>query len=223
MLNDDFTMKNLFEINTDRAERVTIYGSNFYFIDKFYKHPRKVRRWLLKHQSFLHKDQQKGYNGIHFEDRRHALKHPGMKDVNSYLSNLCRHHSPDDESDDVMTNLFKFKKCEFNDYQNNYWWPHLDSGYTGIVFFDKAVTNLYKYLGEPGKETETLNNVPEHERPWRPKNEWERILTLNGEFNRMVLFDASKFYHGLDISDDRYTKEYRMNQVMFFKNYGSPL
>ena len=215
-------MKDLFAINTGRVERVTIYGSNFYFIDKFYKHPRKVRRWILKHQSSLHKNHERGYNGIHFEDRRHVLRHPGMKDVNSYLSNLCRYYEPLHEGNEVVTNLFKFKKCEFNNYKNNYWWPHLDVGYTGIVFFDKAATNLYRHLGEPGKEIQYLNNTTEHESPWRSTNEWEKILTLNGEFNRMILFEASKFYHGLDISDDRYTKKFRMNQVIFLKKQNVP-
>ena len=38
--------------------------------------------------------------------------------------------------------------------------------------------------------------------------------------NRMVLFDGSKFFHGMNITnDDYFEKECRMNQVLFLGTY----
>ena len=46
------------------------------------------------------------------------------------------------------------------------------------------------------------------------------LKTLKPKYNRLVLFDAKKFLHGMQICNDVYLKDsFRMNQVMFFKSY----
>lgn len=204
---------NLFLINSHKVRCETIYNSKFYFIDNFYKYPRKIKKWILNHESDFHKKNEVGYNGIHFEDRRHTLINFGMIDVVDYLTKICG-QSPVSEKDKIFTNMFRFKNNEFNDYENNYWFPHKDSGYTCIIYFDDDKTNLYQC--SDAKELETVNQTPEHKDPWRSKEKWEKILTLNGKFNRMILFDGNSFFHGADISSKKYTRKFRMNQVIFF-------
>ena len=60
-------------------------------------------------------------------------------------------------------------------------------------------------------------NYPEHYKPWRSKENYRLIETLEPKFNRMVLFDGLKFFHGMNIcNDDYFSDQYRMNQVLFF-------
>jgi hypothetical protein len=78
-----------------------------------------------------------------------------------------------------------------------------------------TTTNFYECLDFEDKNN--FNLIPEHKCPWRSKQKWEKIATLHGKFNKLILFDGSKFFHGADISTDEYTKKYRMNQVIFFQ------
>ena len=110
------------------------------------------------------------------------------------------------------------KYIMFNDYKNNYWWPHLDRGYNAIVYLNTndyvSGTNLYENLN---LDEEPLN-CPEHFTPWRNKNNFRLVKTLMPRYNRLVLFDGLKFHHGMNICNDDYFHEsYRFNQVFFFK------
>ena len=72
-------------------------------------------------------------------------------------------------------------------------------------------TNLYSLVKEKNDE------FPEHYRPWRPKEDFKILKTLEPEYNRLVFFDGLKFLHGANFPDDRYFgEEYRTNQVFFF-------
>ena len=48
---------------------------------------------------------------------------------------------------DIVTNMIRFSKNEFNDYENCFMWPHTDRGWNAIVYFNKdeedSGTNLY--------------------------------------------------------------------------------
>ena len=152
---------------------------------------------------------------IYFEDKRHSIKSHHISKVYDFLSRVCN-QTPVTEPL-ILTNCTRFKKCEFNDYQNNYWWPHTDSGYTAIIYLNRedsiSGTNLYENLN-PEKEPP---NCPEHYSPWRSKKNYRLIETLQPKFNRMILFDGLKFIHGMNICNDDYFNEiYRMNQVLFF-------
>ena len=63
------------------------------------------------------------------------------------------------------------------------------------------------------KENKGIN---EHYEPWRPKNKYKLLKTLEPAYNRLVFFDGAKFPHGMNVTNDRYFGyEYRNNQVFF--------
>jgi hypothetical protein len=207
---------NILDLNSHKIKRGLVFESEFIIVDNFYKNPRKLKKWILSHDSEYHKSGESGYNGIYFDDKRHRIYHPNMNVVSNYISSLCRKDLSDTTKDYIVTNLFKFKKDPFNDYENNYWHPHKDTGYTGIIYFDRSDTNLYRCL-DPTAE-KNVDEIPEHQEPWKPKKYWQKIAALHGKFNRLILFDGSKFFHGADISSKKYMKTTRMNQVLFFPN-----
>ena len=185
---------------------------DLYIIDNFYQEPNKIVNFFNKQKSYLHKENQKGFNGTLFEDRRFSAWIDDIIPVYNFLSELIK-QSPLHTA--VCTNKWRGIKNSFNDYKNNYWWPHIDRGYTGIVYLNRDDTsngtNLYNVLEDNTK------GVCEHKHPWQNKNNYNIIKTITPIFNRMVLFDGL-CYHGMNICNDRYFDlEYRLNQVFFFK------
>jgi hypothetical protein len=210
----------MFEINQNAiVQKKIIDDSVIYIIDNFYEDIEKILDFLLILEPEVWKqDQSPSNNLIHFEDKRHALISKHVVKVYDFLSNLCGQTTINERiQHSILTNFSRFKKCEFNDYQNNYWWPHQDSGYTAIIYLNRedlvSGTNLYENLN-PNNEPP---NYPEHYKPWRSKENYRLIETLKPKFNRMVLFDGFKFFHGMNIcNDDYFNENYRMNQVLFF-------
>ena len=205
----------MFELNNNLEIKEELFqGTVIYTIDDFYRDPQQVENYLFRNISNLplHKIEEKpSFNGIHFEDRRHPSKENfQLEKVYDFLSGLCGQSY---EGSDLITNCARFKRHEFNDYENCHWWPHTDTGYNGIVYFNddnENGTNFYN-------ELKPLPEVNEHYAPWRSKDEFELIKHLEPKYNRLVFFDGWKFQHGMNISNDRYFgEEYRKNQVFFF-------
>ena len=211
----------MFELNENiTIKESVVEGSLIYAIDDFYKNPEEILTFLLENETEFHKkEQQPSFNSIHFEDKRHFLQRSEIVKVYEFLSKICK-QPPNFENgnDEVITNFFKLKKNKFNDYDNNYWFPHLDSGYTAIIYLNKndnhSGTNLYKKVNP----TEPYPIQSEHYAPWVSKNKFKLIHSLEPKYNRMVLFNGFKFYHGMNIcNDDYFGDAYRMNQVLFFQ------
>ena len=205
----------MFELNNNLEIKEELFqGTVIYTIDDFYRDPQQVENYLFRNISNLplHKIEEKpSFNGIHFEDRRHPSKENfQLEKVYDFLSGLCGQSY---EGSDLITNCARFKRHEFNDYENCHWWPHKDTGYNGIVYFnddDQNGTNFYNQLTQSPL-------VHEHYAPWKSKDELEVIKHLEPKYNRLVFFDGWKFPHGMNISNDRYFgEEYRKNQVFFF-------
>jgi hypothetical protein len=75
-------------------------------------------------------------------------------------------------------------------------------------------TNLYENI-IPEKHLDGF----EHYIPWRSKTNYKLIKTILPKYNRLVLFDAKKFLHGMNIcNDDYFENHYRFNQVFFFES-----
>ena len=215
---------NVFEINRESPITVeTFMDSNIYYIDNFYKNPDKLLEYFEERPLEVH-DTVKPYfipslNGIHFRDDRHILM--GVDElipVTNYLQKLCN-QEPFYEKNRVVTNRCTFYRTGFNDYVNNYWCPHFDRGYTGIIYLtkgdDDCGTNIYEKLNDSEDDDPYFL---ECFRPWRSKQNWKVIKSLKPKFNRCILFDGKKFRHGMNIIDQRYfSGNFRFNQVIFFK------
>jgi hypothetical protein len=219
-------INDIFKINKDFQLNVEIFnGSSIYTIDNFYQNPDSILDFFLNTETLVHKKNEKpSYNQIYFDDLRHSIECNQSNNIDfiyDFLGNLCK-QTPISSSH-ILTNITRFKYHNFNDYVNNYWWPHKDHGYNAIIYFNKndddCGTNLYLNMNpreEPPK-------CPEHFCPWRKKSNFKLIKSLTPKFNRMIMFDGLKFYHGMNICNNYYfKKEYRLNQVLFFqknKNY----
>ena len=203
----------MFELNPDlKIKEEILLGSKIFIIDNFYKNPDEIYDFLFNREVPLWKmDQKPSFNTIHFIDKRLEKYDERLLPVIGFLSYLC---NQDADSHEITTNMQRFFKHDFNDYKNCYWWPHQDSGYNGIVYFNKgdntSGTNLYSVKKQ--------YDMPlEHVEPWRPKEDFEILKTLKPEYNRLVFFDGLKFIHGANFPDDHYFgEEYRTNQVFFF-------
>ena len=203
----------MFELNPDlKIKEEILLGSKIFIIDNFYKNPDEVYDFIFNREVPLWKIEQKpSFNTIHFIDKRLIEYDERLLPVIGFLSYLC---NQDAESHDIVTNMQRFFKHDFNDYKNCHWWPHQDSGYNGIVYFNKddntSGTNLYSVKKQ-------YNMTLEHVEPWRPKENFKILKTLEPEYNRLVFFDGLKFLHGANFPDNRYfDEEYRTNQVFFF-------
>ena len=203
----------MFELNSDLdIKEEILLGSKIFTIDNFYKNPDEVYDFLFNREVPLWKIEEKpSFNTIHFIDKRLIEYDERLLPVIGFLSYLC---NKDAESHDIVTNMQRFFKHDFNDYKNCHWWPHQDSGYNGIVYFNKddntSGTNLYSVKKQ-------YNMTLEHVEPWRPKENFKILKTLEPEYNRLVFFDGLKFLHGANFPDNRYFgEEYRTNQVFFF-------
>ncbi len=221
--------KNIWEINDlSNMKHEMFEGTHIWYKDDFYKYPDLVLERITSETPPIWKSEDKDtFNGIHFEDRRHLILVEELEEVYYKVGQLIDSLDPGrghtDDYGYLTTNHTLFYKdpesLKFNDYKSNWWWPHIDGGYNGICYLNKSAnneisTNLYRRL----KSDPHYSGVPEHRRPWIPFEYWDRIASFRGKFNRFVLFDGRNYFHGMNIEDDKYFHEFRVNQVFFFKD-----
>jgi hypothetical protein len=211
----------MFELSDNIIIQTEVFcDSIIYTIENFYKNPDEVVEHFWKYNPQLWKQNQSpSNNGIYFEDRRHMILHKDIEHVYYFLETICKQQPLNLNYNMLCSNATKFYKNKFNDYGNNYWWPHTDSGYTGIVYFNRhdyySGTNLYEIINHK----EEPPNYPEHYQPWRNKNNFKLLKKISPEYNKFVFFDGLKFTHGMNICDGKYfSHEYRFNQVFFYKD-----
>jgi len=215
--------ENIWELNNNlQIEEEIFEDSKIYYVDNFYKNPDKVLSEIKSKNSPLWKIAEPNtLNSTMFEDRRLEMKYKQLSSVYDFISSIV-HQSPQyNKPNRLITNNLLLYNHPYNNFEDSYWWPHQDVGYTGILYLNKDCggktgTNLYQNLGED------LNNDEfEHSSPWRSKKLYGVIKYLESKFNRLVLFDGRKYLHGAHIEDDRHMKEPRMNQVFFFEQVDS--
>ena len=202
----------MFDLSEDLIIQEELFlDSKIYSIDNFYKNPKEVHDYLFSGRAPLHKIHEiPTWNNVYFEDRRMSVDDDRLKFVVDYLSNIVLQQPLTYK---ISTNQTRFSKIDFNDYSNNYWYPHQDEGYNGIIYFNQNCecgTNLYENISDEESENE-------HFKPWRSREHYRFLKHIEPKYNRLVLFDGFKFLHGMNIINDRYfSKEYRKNQVFFF-------
>ena len=214
----------MFELNDNiRIKKHLVEGSVLYVIDDFYKNPGEIVSFLLQNEPEFHKiDEYPSFNSIYFEDKRHEIESDEMFKVCKFLSKICKQNTFY-SGNKIITNFFRLKENSFNDYHNNYWFPHTDFGYTAIIYLNQndfySGTNLYKNLNPSEYPPTGIFCIPEHYKPWKNKEKFKLIHSIAPKYNRMVLFDGFKFFHGMNICNHDYFGEtYRMNQVLFFRD-----
>jgi len=202
---------NIFSVNDNlKIESEDFLDSKIITIENFLKYPECVVEYLNNTSTPLWKINEKNsYNGIFFDDRRHIIKDDSIKDKLQQFA--C---GQKEAYGQIYSNYTLFFNNSFNDYKNNYWWPHRDVGYTALIYlnhYDGGGTNLYEMV----EKDDIMCN--EHEQPWRPRNKYKKLKTLNCGFNKLVMFNANKFLHGMAIEDDVFFNERRINIAVFFK------
>jgi len=210
-------MKNIFELNYGPVQCYEIQGSPIFVFEDFYKYPYELFDALDNVELIVWKNwEQPSLNGKYFLDQVYQAYHPGMVEVYRYLSTFCN-REPEREPDFFRGNHQQLFDRSFNDFQNNYWWPHKDFGFTGILDLNQipTATNLYDH--DHNDPDSFGGKVSEHMEPWRSKTKWKVLHRLEAKFNRLTLFDANKFFHGMAIDDYSFFDRPRINQAIFFK------
>lgn len=197
-------------------------GSKIWVFDNFYQNPDEVKDFILSKRPYAHKStDSKTWNKIHFLDLRHDIN-VDVSHVYDFLKTFSNQVYLDSN---ILSNCSKFlTDSSFNSYKTHYWWPHLDYGYTGIVYLNddnEYGTNLYELKHPENYPADNINDAPldtpEHWEPWREKYKYKLLKTLKPKYNRCILFDAKKFLHGQHVAGERYFHdEFRLNQVFFF-------
>lgn len=203
--------------------------SKIYWMDDFYKYPDLVYEEITREDPPLWKygedwNTEGSQNNIRFIDARwNGEEKEGLDVPYRSLSKIFNQSSSDEGF--LVTNHTRFftdeQSLEFNNYKDNFWWPHTDSGYNAIVYLNKSEdgseygTNLYKVKNEKFLPPE---GTPEHANPWHSKDNWDLIAAFKSKYNRLVAFNGFIYYHGMSVDSDKWFHETRVNQVMFFND-----
>ena len=224
----------MFNLNPSlRVDIENFYGTEIYYIRDFYKYPDEVYDYLYnKERSLSEYDTEhqplldfgnmlNGRKESIVEDIRFEVDDDDIFNVNMFLSGLCNQASV---LDIALGNRTTFVDHSSNAYRNNFYWPHSDVGYNGIVYLNKGTTecgtNLYHPSVMKTKKWKDDQSSPIAQviNPWRPKADYRVLKTFKSEYNTLVLFDGYKFPHGANYNSDYYLKnsEARCCQVFFF-------
>ena len=188
-------------------------GFTVYTVDNFFKNPHAILDLLNQHEPVLWKNwETPSYNGIHFADRRHCIQSDEIIPIQEMIAKLCNREPI--VPNEACTNITQFNNKTFNNYKDNFWYPHRDEGFTCIIYLNHNTfpgTNLYRII-----ENDELEG-PEHFAPWRSKTKYQIISTIEASFNNLILLDAKNLLNGMAVVDDTFFHLERRNMVMFFK------
>lgn len=226
----------MFELGNCIVEKEKLGDHYITYIYDFWKNPDEIVEVLNEAESDLYWKLQnlnsderefiksKMTNGIFFEDRRHTLQFDELKQAHHFLSslieiphNICKSSG----YGQLMTNVHKIYDSPFNDFQNNWWFPHKDKGYpyTCLWYFNKNDnvngTNLYEQVEAIDYVDSPSHFVNEVIYPWVPKKFFNRIKLLKPIYNSAVIFPGGDYFHGMNVEDNRYSNNYRLNSVLF--------
>lgn len=213
-----------------QIKRRDVAGTRGYQIDNFYSHPEFIFNQILSAEDFGLLGSENGappresLNGVKFIDSRHRKVVPELRSkidvLELHVGNIKYTTNSKETSPVLLTNHMQWLDDEYNDFENNYWWPHYDNDWTCIIYlnYEKVNgTNIYKAVGDYREKVQSKQ--VEQANPWHSKEHFELIDYLEPSFNRAYLFQAGSLLHGAAINDKTYfnTNElFRLNQVMFF-------
>ena len=199
-----------FEINNKQVEKFKYFS----VIQDFYKNPDEVVNFINQFESLYFKHP-KGYfsQGVEFHDKRHEIYTYEIKPVWDFLSSVTKQkpHGGHNVEYAVFTNHTKFEKI----YTDKYYYPHKDLGYTCLVYLNKGVSNGTNFYNDKG-----YTYQEEHKQHWATDQDVEVVAHAQSEYNKLIIWNGDR-YHGLCM-DERYIKEWRLNQVFFFEKTQNP-
>ena len=169
-------------------------------------------------------------HGEEFFDIRHHREEPTLKKYTDQVVALLNDTSYEvykENGNDILdTNFMRWKKSDWNNYEENFWFPHMDAGWVCLVYLNESETNGTNiYVDKYGSIHKYGGRVTQQDRdPWKPKSDFEVVDYLEPKFNRGFLFDAKNIPHGAAVNDETYfyteeQKDYsrhRLNQALFF-------
>lgn len=201
-------MNNMWQLNLDSTVQIKeLMGSKIYQIDNVFKEPKKLYRFLFNRQSFAVQGEPWTRNQYFYQKERYT----DFKDASAPLAvvaeRLCGQHLGNYGA--FSTNIESWQTNAYNLYETHYWWPHLDNGYTCIVYFNKETTNGTNLYHPNLKEKDWFKNlmaddIPKGKQPWISKEDVELVTELTPAYNRMVLFDGAYFPHGSAVNNLTY-------------------
>lgn len=198
----------MWEINEDTTVDITeLMGSKIYTVDNVFKEPKRLERWLFSRLSFPVGGSPWSQNQIHYNKARYIDFVDESAPLVVVAQHLCKQKLGNNGG--FSTNVENWIPSDYNTYGSHYWWPHLDKGYTCIVYFHESNgTNLYHPKLKEEEWFKTLMKAPPSgKQPWIPKEKVELLTELKAEYNRMVLFDGDMFPHGAAVNDETYFGE----------------
>lgn len=204
----------------------TFMGSKIFYIENFYKNPEKVKQFTTNPLPKLWRVDT-APNGCFYHDRRleASVEDSSINKNYEILSQVIgqRRSFSADGGNNFISNVTKYLKHSYNDYENCNWWPHTDSGYNAIITLNDEFgeeeypgTSLY----HPDDVKDFTGITHEGQTPWIDKNTHRLVKVIQAKYNRCVLFDGLKFPHAMHIDGSKFfDNTYRVNQVLFFEPY----
>ena len=213
------------------VQAIELQGSKMWIIDNLLEEPDKLARFLFcRNTAPVYGHQWKDNTTNYFKGRYFDFADKAAP-VIWLAQQLCKQTV--DFSGGFKTNVEVWKNIEENDYQNNYWFPHIDNGYNCIIYLNdnndtENGTNLY----DPSVKNEKwfqklMKHVPLAYNPWIPKEKFKLVKHIEPKYNRLVLFDGNFFPHGSAVNNKQYFMElnssprnFRSNINFFYHPYG---
>ena len=213
----------MWQLNMDAEVQIKeLDGSKIYLIDNLLDQPNKVARFLFSRQTAA-------LQGTPWEDNHKTFFKGRYFDFSDtacpvvwLAQRLCKQTI--DFRGGFKTNVEAWVDVGENDYSNNYWFPHIDNGYTCIIYLndndDKSNgTNLYDpSLKEEEWFKSLMQKVPRGFNPWVSKKKVKLLEHIPPKYNRMVLFDGNKFPHGTAVNNKQYFLDLTANPRSFRSN-----
>ena len=203
-----------------QIKQIDIAGTPGWQFDDFYDDPIRILNWIASTPPHPTGVNSSNSNGAYYSDMRHQVG--PLKYLEPYISLIEETHGGiknDSSEPAIFTNFMHWRPHEFNDYKNNYWYPHYDTAWTFILYLNptepKNGTNIYKAIGDYREKVQM--HEWEHHKPWHPKEHYEVVDYFEPVFNRGYLFNSGNLLHGAAVEDDTYFQDmFRLNQVIFF-------
>ena len=197
-------------------------GSKIYIVDDILDKPNRVARFLFSRQTAALQGAPWEDNSKIFFKGRYVDFADTACPVIWLAQKLCKQTI--DFRGGFKTNVEAWVDVGENDYENNYWFPHLDNGYTCLVYLNDNDdelngTNLYDpSLKEEEWFKSCMEKVPRGFNPWVSKKKVKLLEHIPSKYNRMVLFDGNKFPHGTAVNNKQYFLDLNVNPRLFRSN-----